>query len=288
MPAPSTAVDLTARIVRDIEWVVGSQPLLLPPGDERFPSAEWFTQQLAELEPQLQALKADPAACETLESSITPLRLGGYFEQLILWWLDNSENYEVLAHNLQVNSQGRTLGAFDLIVKNHLENTTEHWELACKFYLQDGDSSKIESWFGPARKDKLVEKYQHLLNHQIALSQHPDGFKKLAEQGWEVDRHRIIVKGRLFGDFARLPDEVNPDCLKGWLSTANQYQSRENDLPLQRQHWMSPIIAGDIAAPNADTAHRHGCLCLVQIEGEREISRGFVVPDDWTQQSKSN
>lgn len=271
------------RILRDVRWAIASPPLLTPKGDQRFPDNEWFQAQIASLEPALQALSTDIHALEVLHTHSQQLRLGGYFEQLILWWLTHSPRYEVLAHNLQVNHQGRTLGAFDLIVHDKLDQINEHWELACKFYLQDGDGSQIQSWFGPARKDKLEKKLQHLLNHQIALSQHPAGREALVQRGWPIGRQRIVVKGRLFGDAERLPAEVNPDCLRGWQKRTDEYRLSENDLPLQRQHWMSDIEAGDIEQPDAATASRNGCLCLAQLAQGREISRGFVVPENWAQ-----
>jgi hypothetical protein len=273
----------TSRIIRDIRWAVASPPLLTPQDDQRFPSNDWFQAQLTSLEPALQALSSDTPALEALHKHSQQLRLGGYFEQLILWWLRHSPRYEVLAHNLQVNHQGRTLGAFDLIVYDKQDQVNEHWELACKFYLQDGDGSQIQSWFGPARKDKLEKKLQHLLDHQIALSQHPAGREALEQRDWPIGRHRIVVKGRLFGDAERLPEEVNPDCLRGWLKRTDEHQLSENDLPLQRQHWMSDIEAGDIEHPDATTASRQGCLCLAQLAQGREISRGFVVPENWAQ-----
>lgn len=273
------------RIARDLAWAIGSPPLLTPQGDERFLSSEWFENELTLFQAPLLALAEDAKACDELTRSISSLRLGGYFEGLILWWLDHSDRYDVLAHNLQVHEDGRTLGAFDLIVRNLTDDAIEHWELACKFYLQDGQPNDIHSWFGPARKDKLVLKYKHLLNHQISLSTGAAGKRLLAERGWPVHRHRIIVKGRLFGDCATLPKEVNPQCLTGWLTTATDYQASSAHIPLQRQHWMSELQQGDITQPNASTAHRHGCLCVANLDGKTENSRGFVVPPGWLQES---
>lgn len=288
----------TPRLVRDIAWAVGSAPLLLPPGDDRFPNSDWFASQLQKLKPALQSLAADPHRCCQLANTISPLRLGGYFEQLILWWLMHGPDYQVLAHNLQVNAvvngHLQTAGAFDLIVKNNIDNVVEHWELACKFYLQDGPSEHISSWFGPARKDKLEYKYQHLLTKQIALSQTAEGKAVLANKGWAVERHKIIVKGRLFGNTQHLPPEVNRNCLSGWLEYSEHAPSQQAAvspalIPLQREHWMSDIHANDIDKADANTAHRHGCLCLAEVGKRRnhpyEISRGFIVPADWPQQT---
>ena len=272
------------RIVRDIAWAVESPPLLLPRGDHRFPKQQWFNKEYRALAPALDALNNNSKELHQLDAMASSLRLGGYFEQLILWWVQHSPNYELLAHDLQVHDKGITKGAFDLIVRCLNDNVIEHWELACKFYLQDGPSNHLSSWVGPARKDKLELKYQHLLSHQIALSNSAAGVAALEEKGWTVERHKIIVKGRLFGADAALPDDCNPNALRGWLSVGNMPVSNKlpgGHLPLQREHWMSPIIEGDIQRPDANTAHRHGCLCVAEMANGAEKTRGFIVPESW-------
>lgn len=271
------------RLIRDIRWALQSPPLLTPAGDERFPSQAWFDSQADDVNDALIKLSTRHQEAEQLHQQWASLRLGGYFEQLLSWWLQHSSHYELLAHNLQVQGEGRTLGAFDLIVRNLQDNVVEHWELACKFYLQDGPSDNINSWFGPARKDKLFLKYQHLLNHQITLSESSHGRDTLAQRGWRVERHKIIVKGRLFGDGITLPKAVNPDCLRGWLHKEQQHENKPGQLPLQREHWMSAIAENDVTHPNLNAARRHGCVCLAELENGVEASRGFVIPNDWSQ-----
>lgn len=268
------------RIIRDLRWAIGSEPLLNPAQDSRFVSSHWCQQQATEFEPLLTELGKDKQALEQLKKHAESLRLGGYFEQLFRYFLDHSPNYDCLAHDLQVHEQGRTLGAFDFIVRDRNSGDIEHWELACKFYLQDGAGDQIEDWYGPGRKDRLMIKYQHLLRHQIALSQSEAGIKALAAQGWQVKTQRIIVKGRLFGAAKALPSEVNPHCLRGWLSS-DRHSSQQPLTALQRQHWLSPIQAGDITQSNPLSATRRGCVCLSEQGPEAELSRGFVVPSSW-------
>lgn len=280
-----TKENLAPRIARDIAWAVASPPLLIPEDDSRFPSQSWFSEQFSLLKPTLAEFADNPAAVSKLENTCDGLRLGGYFEQLILWWLKHSPNYEVLAHNLQVNGDGRTQGAFDLIVRDLSDDVIEHWELACKFYIQDGAGEALADWYGPARNDVFIKKYRHLLDHQIALSQTKFGQQTLAAHGWEVDRHKIIVKGRLFGDFnsdLQLPSECNPLLLRGWLKSTDETSTHSAEhLALQRQYWMSDIVAADIADSDPATAYRHGSVCVAEIEQGCETSRGFIVPDGW-------
>lgn len=273
------------RLVRDIYWSVASQPLVLDPQDARFPRPDWFTQEAKLLHPALNQLANDSAALKALEEQATPLRLGGYFEALLSWWIEHSNRYELLSHNQQIHIDGITAGAFDFIVRDTADGSIEHWEVACKFYIRDGVGDQLEHWFGPARNDRFDRKFGHLLNHQIALSENA-GKTWLTAQGWAIDRQRIIIKGRLYADFENnptIPDICNPALLKGWVSTQENWQ-QPTHMALQRHHWLSPILPDDINHHDASKALRHGCLCSALLESNSEISRGFVIPNDWYQQ----
>ncbi|TOH24507.1 DUF1853 family protein, partial [Vibrio parahaemolyticus] len=72
-------------------------------------------------------------------------RLGFLYQHLCTAALANSEEYEILAEEIQLNdSDGKTIGAIDLILKNRTLDQLEHWEVAIKFYLlHEG------VWYGP-------------------------------------------------------------------------------------------------------------------------------------------
>lgn len=265
---------------------MASPPLVIDDRDPRFPVDEWFTSEANALLPSLEQLVADPAALTALANEATPLRLGGYFEALLCWWLQHSERYQLLSHNQQIHINGITAGAFDFIVRDRLDDCIEHWEVACKFYIRDGHGDELQHWFGPARNDRFDRKFGHLLSHQIALSEGA-GKAWLEDQGWPISRQRIIIKGRLYADFNdnnTIPSICNPRLLKGWVQTHSKWDKSTEQMALQRHHWLSPILATDVDHRDADKALRHGCLCTAVLENEIEQSRGFVIPDDWYQQ----
>lgn len=283
----NSRLDKLPRLIRDIYWAVASPPLISDPSDLRFPTPEWFTQQADLLLSELERLAAEPSELKSLTDQATSLRLGGYFEELLAWWIKHSPQYELLAHNQQINIDGITAGAFDFIVRDLSDNVVEHWEVACKFYIRDGKGDQLEDWFGPARNDRFDRKFGHLLKHQIALSENA-GKTWLDEQGWSIGRQKIIIKGRLYADFDEnptIPEICNPGLLRGWIKLDKDWDRDQPQMALQRQQWLSPVLSEDINHRDAHKAVRHGCLCAAILRNESESSRGFVIPDDWYQQS---
>ena len=63
-------------------------------------------------------------------------RLGFIYQYLSTQLLISSGRYSLELEEFQINdTNGQTLGAIDLILKNHQTNMQEHWEVAIKFYL---------------------------------------------------------------------------------------------------------------------------------------------------------
>ena len=287
MPIAETQLRQLPRLIRDIYWAVASPPLVADPNDQRFPKPEWFTQQAESLVCQLEQLAANSNALLTLSDHATALRLGGYFETLLAWWITHSPQYELLAHNQQINIDGITAGAFDFIVRDLNDGVIEHWEVACKFYIRDGQGDQLSDWFGPARNDRFDRKFGHLLTHQIALSKNA-GKDWLDSQGWPIGRQKIIIKGRLYANFDEnptIPDICNPELLRGWVTRDKDWDSSQPHIALQRHQWLSPVISQDLEHRDADKAVRHGCLCAALLDDESEVSRGFIIPDDWYEQT---
>lgn len=286
-PSADQRVRQLPRLARDIFWAVASPPLICDPQDPRFPKPDWFTQQAESLIAPLEQLSADPRALQAFSEHATALRLGGYFEELLLWWIKQSPQYELLSHNQQIHIDGITAGAFDFILRDLNDGVIEHWEVACKFYIRDGAGDQLSDWFGPARNDRFDRKFGHLLSHQIALSENA-GKDWLDSQGWPIGRQKIIIKGRLYADFDEnptLPDICNPELLRGWVKCDKDWNRSQPHTALQRHQWLSPVIGQDLEHRDADKAVRHGCLCAAVLDDECEVSRGFIIPDDWYEQT---
>ena len=120
-----------------------------------------------------------------------------------------------------MRSSARTLGEFDLIVRN--ENFIEHWEIAVKFFLGIGDRKNIGHWIGPNPRDTLERKLDSLENRQIRLGDNPDAKRILEQKDIKIDSRRIIFKGRLFHPYKMFKTSrfVGRSAFLEWTSLAS-------------------------------------------------------------------
>lgn len=133
------------------------------------------------------------------------IRLGLYFEDLILYAIEHLSDYELLAHDVQVFRGAQTLGAFDFILRAP-DGEIEHWEAAVKFFLQSEPSPDWRVWVGPNGRDSLHRKMTKMLGRQIHLSDRPEAQQLLEELKIGVPvRKKILSKGILFQPY------LNPD-----------------------------------------------------------------------------
>ena len=153
--------------VRDLAWAVSSPPLLSRISSACvWPDYQWYRQLNAEAQSWLTLVDADPAELDEMLAQQKDRRLGKYFETLWLYWLMRNERYQIIANNLQVIIDGRTLGEIDFIVFDKTTKQTMHWEMAIKFYLGMGDTREMCNWHGPNLRDRLDIKVQHLLQRR--------------------------------------------------------------------------------------------------------------------------
>lgn len=275
------------RAIEDFKWCIQSPPLMRFEGDHCWPSESWF-----------KGWKLAPITTPNL----TEYKLGLRFEAIVAHWIELEPSLKLLAKNLAVHDGERTIGEFDLIVENN--GTVEHWELAVKFYLGAGDVLNLDNWHGPDPSDTLARKINRMRSHQLRLSQHPAGQKLLEQNGWEVQRARSLVKGRLFHPYQSfrlqqfpIPSNVNPGHEKGWWLTETGF-AEEPELKnarfviLERSNWLAPLrLVEDAQIMD----HHQTVLFLSGIEEKgtvpvaqlntqgEELSRGFVVFPQWLQ-----
>ncbi len=278
---------------RNLAWAIASPPLIEhADGQAIWPDDRWYQ----ELKTTLSAIKGDPP----LPAKPHHFRLGGYFEELLIWWLDQPHGLNLIEANLPVRDRHRTLGEFDLLVDNR--GCVEHWEVAVKFYLGSGDLRDTCRWFGPNTADRLDLKLARLTEHQLHLSSHPVAKRLLQDKGIAVQRTRCVIKGRLYypwdlfamDDFGYLSN-AGAQHEKGWWLNRTAFQNIFAPKPyrwayLQKQHWLSIIVPNDrLAEMNFSEA----CDFLIQpgqpqaiqlaamVDG-REVNRGFIIDENWS------
>ena len=222
-------------------------------------------------------------------------RVGLHFEALFTCWLSHHPRLELLARNTQVFIEKRTLGAFDFLVR--LETgVIEHWEIAVKFYLLDGDENEFRHWMGPRRRDRLDIKVDRMADHQLPLSSHPAGQKKLMELGLSPDSvsTRALLKGLLFYPMTRT-GLTGPHAV--WV--------RQSDLlhipgletvrwqPRMKPDWLGPTSlntttqVGDaefrraLASRRIDMPEMWSLCRRKDADTVEEVNRCFIVQDSW-------
>ncbi|MBT08766.1 MAG: hypothetical protein CMQ27_05470 [Gammaproteobacteria bacterium] len=272
----------------NILWAVKSPPLIFS-RENIWPEAEWF-----------RSWEVTVTGTESLKPN---RKLGIYFENALQEWIAQEPRLALLANNLVVRSKTHTLGEFDLIVRN--ENWTEHWEIAVKFFLGICDRKNINHWIGPNPQDTLARKLDSLQNRQIRLGDNPEAKRTLQQRGIEIDKRRIIFKGRLFHPYKvfkmsqfEVPKDINLLHEKGWWLRWEEldYHEELKNLSfklLKKEEWLAPlqfidkedlISFDELKNGCADTFTRHAAI--IKKDGA-ELSRGFVVSEDWEAQAST-
>ena len=140
-------------------------------------------------------------------------RLGFHFEGLLSFWLADGYQmglhaYETLASNIQLYDDKQTIGELDLILYNHKENRTEHWELAIKFFMGSSPFAP-KNWVGINSNDHLERKMAYMQNKQfrsIWVDTQDHGQVK-------IDKRYGVIKGRFF-----LPINHSDVVYPNWLT----------------------------------------------------------------------
>jgi hypothetical protein len=190
---------------------------------------------------RLARLDQQPQPLIDFLQGMTTTRLGLRFEALLCFWLQDPANtdFALLAHSLQFNHQGYTLGEIDFLVQNRHTHAIEHWEVCLKYYLGETDL-QIHSWIGLNTQDRLFHKLQHFTKQQ---------FRFQDALGFAIDQRRVVIKGQLF-----LP--TRPQALPAWINPQRRLGYWQSQLPaawqglvhLSRQEWLCPHHCGGAVA----------------------------------------
>tara|TARA_R110002049_G_scaffold154534_13_gene319070 strand:- start:2587 stop:3477 length:891 start_codon:yes stop_codon:yes gene_type:complete len=255
----------------------------------------------------LQQLDRDPSALLTQLSSRPTHRLGVYFEQLWHFFLRSDPAVELVAHNLAIHDEGRTLGEFDCIYYCADRACHVHLELAVKYFLgvprarDNATPANTHEWLGPDQRDRLKTKLDQLLQRQIALGDAPAARRKLLDMGIENMAREIALKGYLFQPLYEAPPSppgFNRACtMHKWVS----YQQLESHCAtldamsfaiLPKMQWLSRaqcdasetrLTQQQLLAslPRRWQADHYPLLIAALDEAHSEVSRFFVTPGRW-------
>ncbi|VWD14502.1 DUF1853 family protein [Burkholderia lata] len=292
--------------VRDLGWLLASPSLLTAVPNAPLAHPWLDTAGQSDVEAWLAALDAQPEPLHRALDGFRPTRLGRYAECLLEYFLTHGPSLRLVAANLPLRSNGKTLGEVDFLV-DAPDGQRLHWELAVKCYLcapvQAGAS--LADFVGPNLVDRFDRKRSRLLEHQLRLGDR-DGFARLG-YGAPSDA-QMFIKGWLFYPHgAPLPSvsaEIAPDHPRGfwlthaqWPAWAAAQRAGVAWSVLPRLAWLAPRRAAAdsgfepeplstaLELPSVLSAREAPALIGIHEKGGdgtwREMARGFVVPDDW-------
>ncbi|MDE2421898.1 MAG: DUF1853 family protein [Gammaproteobacteria bacterium] len=243
--------------VRDLAFALASPPLLNHWPTEftshhqiDLPDEQFWQSHYQRYLPRLLALDLDPTELNQTLAKLPSSRLGIRFEALLSFWLNDHSgdwhDFELLAKNIQLKDEKRTIGEVDFIIENKITGEIEHWELSLKFYLGEGVLRPYE-WRGLNDRDTFGRKIKHTLDKQFNVD-HVD----LAELGEKtIDKRKAIFKGRLF-----YPDQVTDaakESLTRWLHPQHLRGTWGYHLPeginwrrAARREWLTPEPNPDV------------------------------------------
>jgi hypothetical protein len=311
--AAMTTYPFHSPAIRDLAWACFSPPVMHSDAFSDGPAnvancALSLTP--ARLE-WLLALDRDPASLLAHIDGVQSHRLGIYFESLWHFFLTHDDQVDLVAHNLPIRHEGKTLGEFDCLYFCRQRQRHVHLELAVKYFLsnhtetRDEHASQWREWWGPECQDRLDLKVNHLMQHQIQLSQYPQAKTALNQLGIVELAKEVEIKGYLFQ--AR-HDPIPPPYGYNQEKNLNQWvfmkdlaafaKAREFDTfkYLEKREWLAPwrgrVAELDLPAlteslarrPLRNAVHadqiRPSLVAAIDDSGE-EIDRFFVVDNHW-------
>lgn len=289
-----------------MHWAVFSPSLLSYPFSANYVQDDAHAEAINAL---LLQLDRQSSHVEAHFNSLGKMPMGKYFEQLLFFILERDERYEVVANNLPVRKGKDTIGEIDLMLRNVRTHQLEHWEIALKYYLQSQPSDDHSVMLGPNAIDNLAKKMSKLTQHQLPLTTDLSPFG-ISDTESVVDR--LFIKGQFFYKLGYkdgcniFPSAANPMHEKGWWC----FLSSMDMIPDQNLLWTTILKPDWIGIQTLESINNsfdfnelkdslkqhfqqeiHSVLCVGMQEENglwKEVSRGFVVNNDWPHGSKKN
>ncbi len=184
------------------------------------------------------------------------LRLGNRLERFFAYIIQQSGRYELLAENIQVFEDKRTLGELDFILYDNISGENIHVELGGKLYLYDiAKEEELTRWIGPNRRDSLLKKTAKLQQKQFPLL-YNDASKMifdLLQIEVKSIQQQVCLKARLFVPKRLFQNEfkyVTTSNIKGYYInvsdfTLADYGKYQFFLP-EKQDWIVAPRYGEV------------------------------------------
>ncbi|UZO80315.1 DUF1853 family protein [Aquimarina sp. ERC-38] len=152
--------------------------------------------------------------------------LGKRIESFFADYLEHSNDFDILAKNIQIFSGTTTIGEIDFLLKERMTGQRIHVELVYKFYLYNPalSNDQLKCWVGPNKRDHLLKKIKKITEKQLPLLYTEEAiFKLKTEYDLLVDGfdQQVCYFANLFLPLSVSKEElkyINPDCIEGfWI-----------------------------------------------------------------------
>ncbi|QEM81643.1 DUF1853 family protein [Halomonas binhaiensis] len=261
---------LVHPLVRDLAWLIGAPDLVNTTWPGRPTRHDLGLEDPGVLASYLARVERHPESLEQHTGKAAFTRLGQYHERLWQFLLDTAPATTLLAHNIPVRADRRTLGELDLVYRKH-DGTVVHLEVAVKFFLGlihgPRSPNDMARWIGPGGLDSLSLKVHHLLHHQLPLTQTKEARQVLNDVLSELPgaapatrnalatscpEVQLAMPGVLFSPWNHplpVPDELNPDAYQGlwchwsdWSRLCSELDEMRFGTCLAKPHWLAPPL----------------------------------------------
>ncbi len=173
--------------------------------------------------------------------------LGKRIEVFFEYCIETSENYEVIAKNLQVFKEKITIGELDFLIRDLQNDKVIHIELIYKFYLYDPSmNQEFDRWIGPNRKDSLLQKIDKLKNKQLPLLFRDETTSVLEHFNLRAStiNQKVCFLANLFIPYSHRDESMphlNKNCIVGYWMRLEEFIVEEHTSFLfyipKKQNW---------------------------------------------------
>ncbi|PJE81001.1 hypothetical protein CI610_00058 [invertebrate metagenome] len=265
------------QTVRHVHWLLHSPDFMQFPRRYNLTRAE----QARFVKPIDHLLQRNPKKLH-LPCVFEKMRLGSYFEQLLLWVFNHHPDYRMVASNQSIMSGERTIGECDYILENRRRQQIEHWEVTVKFYLANRLPDGSWEFVSAYNNRTLTKKRNHMLNHQLPLLDSPEGKWYQKEHRLKVDRCVAFTRGRLFYPFGK--KRFNDRQLSSGHLMGQWY--RLSQLPPRRWKHISGVQSF-VPGKDLPDFQQSRIRKPVKLYDPSKREFAFVVPDNWRKKGKS-
>lgn len=175
------------------------------------------------------------------------LVLGKRVEHFFLASIKSSSEYQLIANNIQISDENRTLGELDFLLRELRTSNILHIELMYKFYVYDPEFTiEMERWIGPNRRDSLLQKIEKVKTNQFPLLYTSEAKKYLSSLNLSSEEieQQLYFKATLFIPEAFIDFEfphINKQSIAGYWYHLEDFNKFDNpDLKFyapEKQDW---------------------------------------------------